>query len=32
MLLARLLGVMEIETYWKKLVPWVPKRVLVAPE
>lgn len=32
MLLARLLGVMEIETYWKKIFPCVPKRVLVAPE
>jgi putative peptidoglycan lipid II flippase len=32
MLLARFLGVIEIESYWKKLVPWVPKRVLVAPE
>ena len=32
MLLARLLGVTEIETYWKRLIPWVPKRVLVAPE
>jgi hypothetical protein len=32
LLLARLLGVMEVETYWKKLVPWVPKRVVVVPE
>jgi putative peptidoglycan lipid II flippase len=32
MLLARLLGVTEIETYWKKLVPWIPKRILVVPE
>lgn len=32
LLLARFFGVMEIEAYWKKLVPWGPNRILVAPE
>jgi putative peptidoglycan lipid II flippase len=31
-LLAKLLGVDEIDRYWRKMLSWAPTRVLVAPE
>jgi len=31
-LLAKLLGVTEIDAYWRKMLSWAPARVLVAPE
>jgi putative peptidoglycan lipid II flippase len=32
LILARILGVEEIETYWRKLTPWIPKRALVTED